>query len=460
MTRRRDPAWLRVADRVFAACLWCFPRALRQQHGTEMRQVFRDRCREVAGQPARIAHLLFAEMLPDTVASAGSAHWSAGVGEPQRRHGFAFLMLLALGGILLFQDEASRFALDWGHEAKVRIAHRREVSRLAAEEAQVRSLADALAAERSPASGALAAYLYHALYGNRIGMWVEGENLAMHPREYYGSDLGPLREDGARATRLVGRLPAGPTAAWVVAAATAACEPAAGCDRAKAVARLVATEPDNAYAWAQAFKLASLSGDARATRDALSHMAVARHYDDHVGTIRGALFAAARRWAPDDPHAQAVVARVVSEAGRGDTSDLAHDARVACNSEPKRDELRGWMASDATIAADCLRYARLLAASDGPWNAWLGWREIARRDPSAQASQAFAQAKRLAGAAHVGASPRAGGADAQGRTYFYAWDDAEWNRWATVWTPGTTEREGVRRWHALQRDDAQYAPDP
>ena len=445
MRRLPDPAWIGFANRLFAAFLWLFPSDLRHAHGDEMRQVFRDRCREVAGQPARIAHLMFAEMLPDTVASASEAQWSAGIGTPGRRHGVALGVLLLAAGWLLFQDSISRFVLDWGHEVKIRIAHRQEVARLAAEEGLVRALPDALARETTPASKAIAAYFYRALYVHRIGFWVEGENVAMHPREHYAADLGVLVEDGARATHALAAI-GGAEDPWIATLALQACETDAGCNRAQAVERLLRLEPDNAFGWAQAFKAASLAGDRDAKRRALSRMAAARYYDDHLGEILSEVFAASARLLPQDPHKRALVARYAAEAGSADTDYLQHDVRLECRSAPPGTRPATWNTGDPGIAADCLAVARLLAASDGPWNAYLGWREIDQREQTPATARALEQAKALTrhGRMNVGASPR-GGVDAQGRTFWYPWDDAEWNRWAASWTPEMTELDNVRK---------------
>ena len=48
MTRSPDPGWVRAAQTVYDACLWLYPKQLRDAHGEEMRQAFRDRCHEVA----------------------------------------------------------------------------------------------------------------------------------------------------------------------------------------------------------------------------------------------------------------------------------------------------------------------------------------------------------------------------------------------------------------------------
>jgi hypothetical protein len=81
MNRPSDPAWIAVAARVYCAALWLFPAALREAHGDEMRQAFRDRCREVARGERSAFRVLALELLPDTLRSAGSEQLSATFGE-------------------------------------------------------------------------------------------------------------------------------------------------------------------------------------------------------------------------------------------------------------------------------------------------------------------------------------------------------------------------------------------
>jgi hypothetical protein len=442
--RQPDPAWIRLAGRVFAACLWLFPESLRQAHGEEMRQVFRDRCREVAGQPRRIAHLLFAEMLPDTVASAGSAQWSTGIGDPRRRHRIGLAILMVFAGWLLFQDRLSRFVLDWGFEAQYWVTNQLEARRLGAEERAVRGVADALVAQQGAESAALAAYLYRGLYTHRLGVWAAGENRGRYPGRVYRADFGPLTADGARATRAVATVLATPQPAWLATVAVQACAPSAGCDRNAAIAALVRAEPDNAYAWSQAFKAASLAGDAVGKRNALARMAGARYFDDHLGAIRSALFAATARLAPGDAHARAAVAEHAAWASRAETDDFDHDARIECLSERFGATRPTWPQSDPGVAADCLRFARLMAASDSPFNARLGWSRIIASAPSPGAEAAMARAKALErliwriGATHRPVSGKPGRFDVE------PWNDAQWNAWAASWTPGATEADAAR----------------
>ena len=80
---------MRAALAVYSACLWLYPRPLRDAHGDEMRQAFRDRCREVVRGEQSAFRVLFGELLPDTLRSAGSEQISATFGDMQPRQYWA-----------------------------------------------------------------------------------------------------------------------------------------------------------------------------------------------------------------------------------------------------------------------------------------------------------------------------------------------------------------------------------
>ena len=83
MNAGKDPRWLPMAERAFSALLHLYPPALRREHGVEMRQAFRDRCRE-AGAVRAPARVLLFELLPDTLHGITDAHWHEGAGETRR----------------------------------------------------------------------------------------------------------------------------------------------------------------------------------------------------------------------------------------------------------------------------------------------------------------------------------------------------------------------------------------
>jgi signal peptidase I len=69
--------------RIYSVLLYAYPRDFRRQFGDDMRQVFRDRCRDVARIPGRLAMLrlamnLAADWLSTTVRERTAAIWAAG----------------------------------------------------------------------------------------------------------------------------------------------------------------------------------------------------------------------------------------------------------------------------------------------------------------------------------------------------------------------------------------------
>jgi hypothetical protein len=69
--------------RFYSVLLYAYPRDFRQQYGAAMRQVFRDRCREVARTTGPMAKLRFAihlttDWFATTVREQAAAFWSAG----------------------------------------------------------------------------------------------------------------------------------------------------------------------------------------------------------------------------------------------------------------------------------------------------------------------------------------------------------------------------------------------
>ncbi|MBS0194525.1 MAG: hypothetical protein JSR34_09775 [Proteobacteria bacterium] len=69
MNPRRDPSWVRVFERIYAAALYLYPRAHREQFGTPMRLAFRDRCRQAAREEWGVERWLIGVALPDLCVS-------------------------------------------------------------------------------------------------------------------------------------------------------------------------------------------------------------------------------------------------------------------------------------------------------------------------------------------------------------------------------------------------------
>jgi signal peptidase I len=68
--------------RIYSVLLYAYPRDFRRQYGAAMQQVFRDRCRDLAGLPGRLAKLRLAmhlttDWLTTTIRERTAAFWSA-----------------------------------------------------------------------------------------------------------------------------------------------------------------------------------------------------------------------------------------------------------------------------------------------------------------------------------------------------------------------------------------------
>ena len=75
--------------RIYSVLLYAYPRDFRLQFGNDMRQVFRDRCRDAGRTPGRFAMLRFAihlaaDWLSTTVKERAAAVWAAGHKETPR----------------------------------------------------------------------------------------------------------------------------------------------------------------------------------------------------------------------------------------------------------------------------------------------------------------------------------------------------------------------------------------
>jgi hypothetical protein len=449
MSARPDPRWLPAAEWAFNALLHLYPSSLRREHGDEMRQAFRDRCREARAQRSP-AQLLFFELLPDTMHGIADAHWHEDSGEARRWQLLALAMLLLASGWLLFQGPLSAQLLDWEFQAKYAIQNARQARAMAIEEAQIEEFAGLLAKEDSAASRAQAAYLYRGLYDARQFFLIYGQS--------------EIDDDGGRWAAYQDVVPAYGVAAgtaatasfsegregWVAAAAAQACMSESGCDRSRAISRLLALEPRNAYGWALAFKQASVAHNEQGMRRALAGIAASTSYDDHLGAIRAAIFASASRLLPQDEDARAIIAKRVVESRWIDTAGFTHDARLQCSlrttTAAPRTALPTWVESHPGSEADCLRIARLFTESASPFTAFRGEALLAQRDAGPRQKAALERAQQF-----YFASMQVG-VQLLGERRWRPWTSAEWNRWAAQWQPGETEASVARRWSAVTLD--------
>lgn len=99
MNRRRAPDREDWLCRIYAAALHLYPRGHRERWGTEMRLVFRERCRQLASARQGLCGWLLAVVLPDLIASTFregvAAFFHVLQGGPMRKSA-----LIALGIVL------------------------------------------------------------------------------------------------------------------------------------------------------------------------------------------------------------------------------------------------------------------------------------------------------------------------------------------------------------------------
>lgn len=454
MSRRADAGWIRVADKVFGGLLWLFPKPLREAHGEEMRQAFRDRCREVA-RGERSAFRVFAmELLPDTLRSAGHEQWSASFEQMRPRQLLALGLLCCAATGLLLQERLSRATLDLVFKGQYALRNYRDARETQANEAQVRRLADSLAAGDNVESKALAAYLYRFLYTSR-------EQMYQYPVDRGGSPFaGKLVADGDRANAVaVAVLRAHPNI-YPLVVAIKACEPALGCDRALAIKQLTERDPDNAYAWSLAFEAAAQKNDRAAMRDALARMGRSSHYETYSTRVRRDLFESARKLAPDD---QAFIASIVLQtraAGYQMVGDYRHAVLWNCSAKPSGDSLYNsrWIEVAPEIRPDCLWVARLLSGSSDVFGAYWGWRQIYLQDPDANSRALAFQNLRNAQWLWLQAV-QGPGTTRQADGSWRDWTAEEWQNWRTAWASGDGEIPALKRWLVSQGRPAEAPAD-
>src|SRR5690606_19245592 len=102
----RDPAWLRRLDALYALALHLYPRRFRDAWGADMRQAFRDRCREVArGERRAVAMVL--ELIPDLAAGVGREQFHHLQDATMFKRNLAIGLMLSLALLFVFQSGVS-----------------------------------------------------------------------------------------------------------------------------------------------------------------------------------------------------------------------------------------------------------------------------------------------------------------------------------------------------------------
>ena len=439
MSRAPDPRWIDIACRVYSACLWLYPRELREAHGEEMRIAFRDRCREVLAGHKSAWRVFCMEIVPDLFRSAGSSQLELGVGSHQRRT-FGGLILLSLLAIaLLTQPLWSPTFLNTVKSLEYRWQMLKEAREYRRHHDAVVSVASALAKRGDMQSQALAAFLHRTLYDQGVS-WYE-----------FADGRGPqaFKEsaEGDRATALAATLVADANDAYTLSLATQACAIEVGCNREMAIRRLVALDPDNAYGWMLAFKWAAQHQRPEDMRRALEKIGSARYYENYQGRTHRDLFAAAEWLRPGDANLLAHIARQAELSWQVDSADLMNDVLVQCSLREGENIPVHWLQLHPESRADCIHIARLLAGSTDLWRATWGWRQLTR---AGEVTTKPAQETRrnllwMYRSNVISLGQSRSSLDTDDHSWI-PWQDEDWKSWAEAWKPGDGQIPSLQRW--------------
>lgn len=447
MSRAPDPRWIGLACRVYSACLWLYPGALRQAHGEEMLVAFRDRCREVAAGRVPAWRVFGMELFPDLLRSATGAQLELGVGPHQRRAFGGLIVLCVLAIALLTQSQWSGVTTQALASLKSNWLMMREAREYARHRDAVVSFAAKLASRPEPESRALAAFLHRTLYDQSALPYAFAD-------ERGARDMRVLNQ-GEQATALAAPLATPSSDAYVLSVAVRACDIHAGCNRGRAIQQLLIRDPDNAFGWMLAFKWASLRADEQGMALAVEKLGGARYFESHNGRIQHDLLAAAQQLAPGDTDLLADIANEAFLVRQVDTEDFRHDLRLQCSaSGPSQAANPRWIDRHPESQPACLHFARLLTGSTDLFSKLWGWQLLQRAGAISDEAQRAARSdafwlfdQELSGFGVI---------RGEGRTWS-KWTDQDWQRWAGSWQAGDGEVPAVRRW-LKARGVPQHAP--
>jgi hypothetical protein len=437
MSAPLDPTWLRAAMRAYGACLWLYPRTLRQAHGEEMRQAFRDRCREVARGRVGAWRLFGAELAPDLFASAARAQLQAGRTSDARVLPALFVLTL-LCTALATQPQWSGAALDAMKAAERNVKIVQEAREVNYRKDLLRGLSDALVAKGDAEPVAVAALLQRVLYDQQeLRYGVNGP-------ESDGFHAIHMPDEGARATALAVRVMAAGGSATALSIATQACAMSAGCNEDLALKQLLARDPENAFGWILEFRRAAQRADTARMQAAIEGTRQARYFESHAGTVHNVLFDQVMVGHAGDGRAIEEAADQFQRMQRLLTDDFTHSLLYQCSLRKVNGPYAPrWVDSHPEARGDCLHLAGLLAGSSDLDAAWWGWRQFHWADAPLTASQAEAM-REVAWLAHL-RQDRVGlhrGPDGRSWT---PWTRDEWLRWNGTWKDDG-EIPAFRRW--------------
>ncbi|MEO8742589.1 MAG: hypothetical protein ABI365_05280 [Lysobacteraceae bacterium] len=282
MSIAKDPAWINPLCRFYAAALWLYPRSHRERWGADMRQVFRDRCREAARSGHGPLRVVFADLLPDLVASVGNEHFNAFPESTHMRRTIYLLLalLLVVIGMRPYLPHAFDSAGHWWEERKD-IAWQRDYS------THLEALAQATEQQRHDARGDVAAVM---LYWGAAQAYETNDYQQLEGREAERTSAGDALRDHADAV-FARALKAGDR--WALWMAVNAC-PARSmvCAGDVSLARLRQIESDNGTVWLLELAAAHAAHDPARERVALARIARSTRYDNHEGDAMRAMLAA------------------------------------------------------------------------------------------------------------------------------------------------------------------------
>ena len=364
---RPDPAWMGWADRAMRLVMRAYPARIRALHGEEMRQAFRDRCRDFAAGRIGAWRLFAREWLFDSARAAVGAHLEAGIGPLGLRHAGLLALLLVTGVLLVRQDDLVAPVVREAVRAKKLWPLLAEENRRRRDEARVRELGEALVAGTRVDDRALGAWLLAANPARRLQFtprrppdrWIE--------RWFYGGSFYAALPAQGRAATAVALATGDGATPFALAAAAAACHPRFGCMDADLLRRLAQADAGNAHAAFHQFKSASRAGDDAGMSVALARAAVATRHDDYQAQFRRRTLRAAIALHPADDAFLMAIGRTVNALRDSDASGWDDDIRSQCFPGD-----RGWPDRPTFLErhpgrrADCTAVARLVSNSTNP----------------------------------------------------------------------------------------------
>lgn len=288
MKNKKDPKWISQADRIYGGFLYLFPSAHRKEFGPWMRQAFRDRCREVARGEQSLLRVLMAEIVPDLLLGAGIEHMTSNFGELNRKHMAALTLLGCLSVWALFHETVNHKLFDLADAGAKQVDSLKWKYRVRQRITGIQEMADWLVKEDgSPKAKALAANLYLVLHEHVDAPFLE--------REHDG-----LCEFQKQATNLVAQVMMEHPDLRTTAYAELACDEKSGCDRPSMVKRLTDQDPQNAYVWLRALRIAQVTENSIDERFAIKGLAASQYIDNHQKNLEIDFSGFLKKYSPDD----------------------------------------------------------------------------------------------------------------------------------------------------------------